>query len=58
MIQCVICGGKRPNSNGNYIKEDFCSECLEKETKFLEKVRSARDKKEASPDPAKDTREA
>ena len=57
MIQCVICGVKRADSNGDYIKEDFCPDCLEKETKFLEEIRLRREK-EASPNPRKEPREA
>jgi len=58
MLQCVICGKKRSDGNGDYVKEDFCQWCLYKEVKFLEEVIAAREKGEASPAPAKDSREA
>jgi hypothetical protein len=40
MLMCVICGSKRPDSNGDYVNEDFCESCLGKELEFLNKVRN------------------
>ena len=50
---CVICGDRRPDSNGDYVNEDFCESCLSKETEFLHELKRKREIKEALGSPAK-----
>jgi hypothetical protein len=57
MKMCVICGDRRPDSNGDYVNEDFCESCLSKETEFLHEIKRKREIREALENPAKDTQE-
>jgi reverse gyrase len=59
MKMCVICGDRRPDSNGDHINEDFCEKCLETDTQLLRKIQLNRKQEEEGPlEPGKDTKEA
>lgn len=58
MKMCVICGDRRPDSNGDHVNEDFCESCLSKETAFLHELKRKREAKEALGTPEKETPKA
>jgi hypothetical protein len=57
MRECVVCGRIRDNGREGHIF-DYCQLCLDTDVEALRRSHMREEKKEASPDPAKDTREA
>jgi hypothetical protein len=56
--ECLICGKTREDQNEKVVY-DYCAVCLETDVGLLRKIQLDRQrKKEASPDPRKEPREA
>ena len=49
MRECLICGKKRWDSNGDkYIKFDYCESCLKNDVETLRKIQLRRERKASS----------